>query len=212
MAMGIDAIAHYGCLKANGKTIAFLGCGVDVIYPAVNAHLYHEIIQKDGLIISEFPPGHTVLKGLFIARNRLISGLSQGILVVEGAKDSGALITARYAAEQGKEVFAIPSSITSELSAAPNYLIKQGAKLVTSVQDIFDEYNIRITPKNQKDIIADLSGKEKMIVETLIKEPLSADNLVLLTKLKTAKVLSILSTLEIKGVVEKNSEGKYQVA
>lgn len=113
MAIGVDTVAHLSCLEAKGKTVAILGCGVDIVYPRQNEKLYQNIIASGGLVISEFPPGHTVLKGLFIARNRLISGLSKGVLVIEGASDSGALITARYAAEQGKEVFAPPGPLTS---------------------------------------------------------------------------------------------------
>src|SRR3989344_6509680 len=160
MAIGIDSIAHQTALNNDGRTIAFLGCGVDIIYPAVNSNLYYKIINRGGLVISEFPPGEMVVKGLFIARNRLISGISRGVLIVEGAKDSGAMITARYAAEQGKEVFATPAPITSEVSEAPNILLKQGAKLVTSIDDILEEFNMRIAPKKKEEIEKELSGEE----------------------------------------------------
>ena len=211
MAIGIDSVAHQTTLNNGGRTIAFLGCGVDIIYPAVNANLYHRIINKGGLIISEFPPGEMVVKGLFIARNRLISGLSLGVLIAEGAKDSGAMITARYAAEQGKEVFAPPGPLNSEMSEAPNILLKQGAKLVTGIGDILDEFNIRIVPKKKEEIEKELNEAEKNIFAILQDQPLLSDEISSQTKVSIDKILNILSLLEIKGIIEKNSEGKYQI-
>jgi DNA processing protein len=211
MALGIDSLAHWAALNSLGKTIAVLGCGVDVVYPPSNRGLYQEILKKGGLIISEFPPGRTVLKGLFVARNRIISGLSLGVLVIEGAKDSGALITARYAAEQGKEVFAPPSPLTSPMSEAPNFLLKQGAKLVTDFSDILAEFNLKISPKKKKDLTKDLSDNERLIFESLSVLPKTIDDLILETKIPVDKILNFLSILEIKGVVEKNKEGKYQI-
>lgn len=211
MAIGIDTIAHKQALEARAKTIAVLGCGVDVVYPPSNFKLYNEIIKKGGLIVSEFPPGHTVLPGLFVARNRLISGLAKGVLVVEGAKDSGALITARYAVEQGKEVFAPPGPLTSEMSAAPNILLKQGAKLVTSIEDILEEFNLKLVPKKKEEIEAELEGDEKIIFAILRNEAKLSDEIVNQSQLSIDAVLNILSMLEIKGIVEKNSEGKYQI-
>jgi DNA processing protein len=138
MASGTDSIAHKSAILAGGLTVAVLGCGVDVIYPPGNKDLYKEIITK-GLIISELPFGSAPAKNNFPIRNRIISGLSLGTLVVEAAEKSGALITAKYAIEQGRELFAVPGSITSRQSVGPNYLIKQGAKLVQRVADILDE-------------------------------------------------------------------------
>ncbi len=211
MAMGIDTIAHQATLDARQKTIAILGCGVDIIYPAVNTGLYWEIIKSGGLIISEFPPGHTVLPGLFIARNRLISGLSRGVLVAEGLEDSGSLITARYAAEQGKDVFAPPSPITSVMSAAPNLLIKEGAKLVTNVQDIMEEFGLKVSPRKKMEITAHLFNEEKIIFNLLESAANTTDEIVEQSQLTIGTVLNTLSLLELKGVVEKNSEGKYQI-
>jgi len=209
LAIGVDALAHSSCLSAGGKTVAVLGCGVDIIYPAANSNLYYQIVNGGGLVVSEFPPGHTVLKGLFIARNRLISGLSKGVLIIEGGKDSGALITARYAAEQGKEVFAPPAPITSEMSTAPNLLLKQGAKLVTSVEDILEEFNLKKTLTVKQ--VAGLSSEEKQIYEVVNIEPITTDDLIDKTKLPAGKLLSVLSMMEIKGLVEKDSSGKYVV-
>lgn len=211
MAMGIDATAHQSCLDGGGRTIAFLGCGVDIIYPSINARLYYQIINNNGLVISEFPPGQFVVKGLFINRNRLISGLSKGVLVIEGAKDSGAMITARFAAEQGKDVFAPPVPITSEMSEAPSILLKQGAKLITLTEDILEEYNLKIIPKSKQKIINNLDNDEKIIADLLLKQAHTVDELLETTKLHINQLLNILSILEIKGLVEKNSEGAYQL-
>lgn len=142
LARGIDAIAHRTALEYGAITIAVLGCGVDIVYPPEHKNLYSEIITNGGAIISEVPPGHTVSKGLFPARNRIISGLSKGVVVTEGAKDSGSLITAKLALDQGKEVFAVPGPITSYLSEGPTKLIKEGAKIVANVEDILEELNI----------------------------------------------------------------------
>lgn len=209
LALGIDSKAHWAALENNGKTIAVLGCGVDIIYPPANRGLYETIIQKQGAVISEFPPGRTVSRGLFIARNRIISGLAKGILVVEGAKDSGSLITARYAAEQGREVFAPPSPITSPLSQAPNYLIKQGAKITTSIEDILDEFNIKIKLEEKEKILENLEGLEKTIAEVLLNEEKTADELSQFFKKPISEILNALSLLEIKGAVAKNQEGKF---
>lgn len=211
MAYGIDTVAHRACLETKGKTVAVLGCGVDIVYPAANRSLYQSIIKNNGAIISEFPPGHTVLKGLFIARNRIISALSSGVMIVEGTKDSGSLITARYAAEQGKEVFAPPSPITSEMSEAPNILLKQGAKLVTSIEDIFEEFNIKISPKKKEDKLKKLTEIEKLIFNTLEKKPLKIDDISLLIKKPINEILNTISLLEINGLIEKNSQNQYQV-
>ncbi len=211
MAMGVDAIAHQAVLAAKQKTIAVLGCGVDIIYPAINTNLYWQIIKNEGLIISEFPVGHTVMPGLFIARNRLISGLAKGVLVVEGLEDSGSLITARYAAEQGKEVFAPPSPITSAMAAAPNKLIKQGATLVTSTADIIEAFGLQILPIKKQEVEKNLTAEEKIIFDALQYKPMQVDEIVLEKKFTVEKVLNILSVMEINGLVEKNSEGKYQI-
>ncbi|MBI2051349.1 DNA-protecting protein DprA [Candidatus Roizmanbacteria bacterium] len=210
MAYGIDAAAHWGALYAKGRTIAILGCGVDIPHPPSNRNLYEEILGGGGLVVSEFPPGHTVRKGLFVARNRLISGLSRGVLIVEGAKDSGALITARYAANQGKEVFAPPSPITSDMSFAPNFLLKEGAKLVTSVEDILEEFQIKRKGEKRGDVGEDFTESQKKIFDILSNEPKLIDELVLEAKITVSEVSQIISKLELLGYVEKNSEGRYQ--
>lgn len=140
LAIGIDSYAHLGCLQVKdaGKTIAVLGSGLDVIYPKENRKLAEQIINSGGCIISEYPIGSKIEKNNFPQRNRIISGLSEGILVVEASPKSGALITAEFGAEQGKEVFAVPGDINKEQSEGCNLLIKDGANVVTSSQDIID--------------------------------------------------------------------------
>jgi DNA processing protein len=211
LAYGIDTIAHKKTLEAGGKTIAVLGCGVDVVYPAANRDLYQKIIKTGSAIVSEFPPGQLVKKGLFIARNRIISALSKGVMVVEGTQDSGSLITARYAAEQGKDVFAPPSPLTSKMSQAPNILLKQGAKLVTDIDDIFNEFGLKITPKKQEDIKKNLSSDEIEIFQFLEKKPLKTDEIALLIKKPINQILNTLSLMEIKGIIKKNQENYYEI-
>lgn len=140
LALGIDSIAHQSALQMKRHTIAVLGCGVDIIYPKAHTNLYHTIIKNNGLILSEVPPQTKTSKALFVTRNRILSGLSKGVLVIEGSQHSGTLITAKYAAAQGRDVFAIPSPIDSPLSFAPNLLLKEGAVVVTDYLDIVDYY------------------------------------------------------------------------
>ncbi len=211
MAMGIDTVAHQSALDAGGKTIAVLGCGVNIIYPSTNRGLYENIIKTNGAVISEFPPDQTVLKGLFISRNRIISGLSRGVLIAEGLKDSGALITARCAGEQGKEVFAPPSPITSDMSQAPNFLLKQGAKLVTSIEDIMEEFDMKITPQKKEDIRKNLTEIGKLIFDILSKNPQTVDDLAIGLSKTVPEILNAISVMEIEGIVEKNQEKKYQI-
>lgn len=137
MAYGIDAVVHEAAIRSKGKTIAVLGCGVDICAPKRNLHIYRKLSEGGyGAVISEMPLGHRPTKGLFVTRNRIISGLSQGVVVIEGGADSGTLITARYAAEQGREVFIVPGPITSETSRGPLKLLRDGAIPITSVDDI----------------------------------------------------------------------------
>ncbi|MBI3680422.1 MAG: DNA-protecting protein DprA [Acidobacteria bacterium] len=149
MARGIDTAAHRGALDIGGNTIAVLGCGVDVVYPAENRDLAEEIAHK-GLLVSEFPMGAPGYPQNFPIRNRIISGISVGVMVVEGAKYSGSAITARLAVEQGRELFAVPGNITAKMSWGPNLLIKQGAKLVQEAEDVLSE----LSPEDRRRLYA----------------------------------------------------------
>src|SRR5579871_2000950 len=158
MARGIDSAAHKGALGAGGDTVAVLGCGVDIVYPSENRKLSAELAAK-GLIISEFPMGATAFPQNFPIRNRVISGMSVGVLVVEGAQYSGSAITAKLAMDQGREVFAVPGNITSKLSWAPNLLIKQGARLVQDWNDVVSE----LPAESRRHLIE--VGRQKVLAE-----------------------------------------------
>ncbi len=213
MAYGVDTVAHQAAIDTGGQTIAVLGCGADVIHPKSNTTLYWQIIKKYGLVISEFPVGQFAAKGLFPARNRIISGLSLGTVVTEGAADSGALITARFALEQGREVFAVPGPITSSLSKGPTFLLKQGAKLVTEVKDILEELELSNYPINKlsnklmKGKMDKLSDEERKILKILQNENLHFDDLIRVTKIDSARLSGILTTLEIKKIIKNFSDG-----
>lgn len=146
LALGVDTKAHQTALEQKGRTLAILACGLDRVYPAQNKQLAKKI-ERQGALISEYPLGYPPLKGNFVARNRIISGLSRAVLVVEGEKKSGTLLTASAAADQGRPLFAIPGEITSSLSGAPHFLIQRGAKLTTSVEDILEELQEEIAIK-----------------------------------------------------------------
>jgi DNA processing protein len=213
LASGIDTAAHQGALDAKGRTLAVFGCGVDVIFPAENRDLAKQI-ESSGALVSEFPMGARTEKGNFPRRNRIISGLSLGTIVVEGAYDSGALITAKYALDQGREVFAVPGNVEADQSKGPHWLIKQGAKLVESVEDVLSElenflgpYKIRPQPKKEKDL-SGLSGDEKRMVEALFSEPKHIDQLANILKMEVSAVSSLLMMLELRGFI-KPLPGKF---
>ncbi len=215
MAYGVDAVAHKTAIDCGGKTIAVLGCGVDIIHPVSNTDIYKEIVQKAGVVISEYPVGLMADKGTFPARNRLISGLSKGVVVTEGAQNSGALITARYAAEQGREVFAVPGPITSSMSQAPIKLLKQGAKLVTEAEDILEELNInsKLETRNSKQFqnpkLKNLNEEERKIIEFLQRENLQFDEIVRKTGISVEKLGSILTVMEMKKIIKNLGGGTY---
>jgi DNA processing protein len=203
MARGIDSIAHKTAIKYGGRTMAVFACGVDIIYPPENKNLSEEIINH-GAIVSEFPPGTKPSLGSFPYRNRVISGLSLGVLVTEGAVRSGSLITARKAGEQGREVFAVPGPITSRMSGATAKLLKDGAKLVGNVADILEE--LKIETRAQRLEVGKGSNKiskeEQLLLEILKDGALHIDEIVRRTKMKTGQVCSLLTMMEIKGKVK----------
>jgi DNA processing protein len=210
LAMGIDAAAHCGGLAAQGSTIAVLGTGVDVVYPRQNAELAARIAQS-GLLLSEFPLGSTAVAHHFPRRNRLISGLAQGCLVIEAALASGSLITARAALEQGREVFAVPGSIHSPLSKGCHALIKQGAKLVESAEDVLTELAAFRTPgaqRGHKSPVADQN--EETLLPLLGFDPVDIDSLCTRTGLSAEQVSAGLLRLELAGQVAALPGGMYQ--
>ena len=209
LALGIDAAAHRGGLAGRGSSIAVLGNGIDIIYPRRNATLFAEL-KSDGLVLSEFALGTAPLAANFPRRNRLISGISRGCLVVEAAMPSGSLITARIAAELGREVFAIPGSIHSPLSKGCHYLIKQGAKLVESAQDVLEEFNIDATAQREEPLAVGTNADCVAVLRALGHDPCTIDALVERTNLSIDRVLAALMQLEIDGHVGATAGGHYQ--
>lgn len=217
LAIGIDAAAHRGALQVGGETVAFIGTGIDRIYPARNRDLAHQIGER-GVIVSEFPLGTPVLAANFPRRNRLISGIARGTLVVEAATESGSLITARLAGEQGREVFAIPGSIHSPLSKGCHRLIKQGAKLVETAQDILEELNWTTVaaamstetasgdddPANGHD---EVTGK---LLSLMGHDPITLDELAMRAALDGGAVSVALLQLELDGQVAVLPGSRYQ--
>jgi len=208
LARGVDTVAHDTTLKEGGITWAVLGCGLDTIYPPENRSLYKKICET-GTIFSEFPLGTPPLPEHFPRRNRIITGLSQGVLVVQCAKRSGALISAKYAVEQNREVFAVPGNIDNPLSEGPNSLIKQGAKLVESVDDILEEFKLSY-PQQTSFFEISLTIEEKQVYEKLSAEPMQFDLLSNQLKLPMPKLAELLMALEFKDAV-KQLPGKYYV-
>jgi len=204
MALGIDTIAHSECLQTEQQTIAVLGSGLDnvSIYPAINKKLAERIISN-GALISEYPIGSPPLKHHFPNRNRIISALSLGVLVIEAAKTSGSLITAKYALEQNKDVFAVPGSIFSENSAGTNDLIKSGAKPISSAQEILDELNLNAASafiKTRK--IIPENKEEEIILKYLSHDPIHIDKIAELTKLDTSALNCAMTIMEMKGKIK----------
>lgn len=211
LAMGIDAAAHQGALDAKGRTIAVLGSGVDILYPRENEKLAHAIM-KQGAIISEHPLGMPPTGKNFPARNRIISGLSLGVLVAEAPQDSGALITAEAALEQGREVFAVPANIFNRNGAGCNKLIQEGAKLVMKASDVLDELNIaydKKVTKSKTEKVAPSSDLEKRVLALLDDEALHVDEIIRELGLSSAEVVSTLTLLELKGLAQSLGAMQY---
>ncbi len=204
-AYGIDTVAHKTALDNDGKTVAVLGSGLDVPYPWQNRGLF-EKIPESGALISEFPPGTKPNAENFPKRNRIISALSDLLVVIEAGNTSGALLTARWALEQGKEIFALPGPFDSEKSRGTNRLIKEGARIITDVNDILEEFGL---VKREKAVVQ-LTVKEQSVLELLCDDPVHVDQLVLKTSMDITEILGILLNLELKGLV-RQIPGKYFV-
>ncbi len=204
LARGIDGAAHRAAIEGGGRTVAVLGCGLDVVYPREHRQLA-DAVAAHGALASEFAPGTPPLPGHFPRRNRLISGLALGVVVVEGTEDSGALVTVDYALEQGREVFAVPGSIFSRRSRAPHSLLRQGAHVAETVADIQQELGLAITASGRDESAsASRSGGdtgEARLLETLEGGPASFDELVEATALPAATVVSLVTVLEVRGLV-----------
>jgi len=208
MAYGVDTVAHATCIKEGRPTLAVLGCGVDYIYPKSNEALYKKILEN-GCIVSEYLPWESPKKYTFVARNRIISGLSHGVLVTEAGINSGALITARFGIEQGKDVFAVPGDIFKSNSKGTNELIKSGAYLVSDPYEILEYYGFREHKK-----IVELSEDEKCILGIIEKAEgiQDAEDIANAISKSVPEVLVLLTIMELKGLVYKSENGTYKPA
>ncbi len=215
LALGIDALAHEATLMTQGKTIGILGSGADKnsIYPHSNRHLSEKIIQSGGCVISEHPIGMPGLAHNFPRRNRIISGITLGTLVVEETEKSGALITARFALEQNREVFAVPSNITNQNAKGTNNLIKMGARPVTEASDVLDELNLKqaVEYTAAKEVTPD-TAEEAKLLDHLKLEPMHVDDLGRLTNLPANAINATLTLMEMKGKVRHLGAMKYVLA
>ena len=212
MAMGADSAAHQGAVEAGGPTIAVLGCGPDVVYPPENQLLYEKVLETGGAVVSEYLPGMPPLSSNFPARNRIISGISRGVLIVEGAKHSGAMITVGCALDQGRDVFAVPGSIYSPMSATPNQLIVDGAYPALSPWEILEHYgwSRRLEERPAPHQQVELSEVEKQAVEPLRQQSLTLSELANITGMSTPSLNSLLTMLELRGIIEKQPGGEYR--
>jgi DNA processing protein len=212
LAQGVDTIAHWTCLKAKTPTFAVLANSLDSIYPITNINLVQEIIYSGGAVISELSLGTPPLKQNFPQRNRIISGLCQAIVITEATLKSGSLLTARHALEQNRDVFAVPGSIYNQNSEGTNNLIKQGAKLITTTQDILTELNLQNTSESVKiRKVLPSSATEQIIYDNLSKEPTYIDDLIKKVNLSAGEVNSALTLMEIKGMVRNLGGNQYVI-
>lgn len=214
LAHGIDAVAHQAALSAGGRTIAIFGSGIDRIYPGDHQGLAERIVSQ-GALISEFPLGAKAEAHHFPRRNRVVSGISLGVLVVEAPENSGALITATYAAEQGRDVFAVPGSIFHANTAGAHRLIQEGAKLVSRPQDILDEFDIRYEHMQTREVMEEMlpeSIEERTLLKLLGTDTIHADDLIRLSQLAPAVVIATLTVMELKGLIRSAGAMHYHAA
>jgi DNA processing protein len=210
LAYGIDTMAHTTAIENGGRTYAIMATGCDRIYPAKNKELGKEII-KNGAVISEFLPGSKAEKWNFPIRNRIISALSLGTFVVEGKQNSGALLTAKYALDQNRDIYALPGDITREQAEGPNYLIQLGAKPVLSSDSILEEYDFVIDSEEQTSFFPTLTENEDLIFQTLIQNrpEISFDEILIKHTMSVSELSMILFSLEMKGVLRRNPGNKF---
>ncbi|NMB48451.1 DNA-protecting protein DprA [Candidatus Kuenenbacteria bacterium] len=215
LAIGIDAIVHEVTVSKGGRTIGVLGSGIsdNDIYPAINRSLGQKVLDNGGLLISEYPPGTVPIKQNFPQRNRIISGLSVATLIIEAPETSGALLTAKYALEQNRDVLAIPGSIYSANAVGPNNLIKMGAKLVTSANDVLEVLNMKQVKEfiDNRKVVPD-TQEEALILQIIGVEPCHVDEIIKTTGLTTAQVNSTLILMEMKGKVRNLGNMVYTIA
>lgn len=213
LAYGVDAIVARETLRAQGATIAILGSGIDDehLYPAAHRSLAQAILKNDGLLISEYPPETTARKHQFIARNRIIAGLSSATLIVEAPVKSGALITADFAMEQGHDVLCLPGAITSPASWGTNTLIKEGATIITCIDDVFDAIGIPAPSDDAHDTMNALSKNERLVLEHITPQGTHIDTIIKESTLQTSAVLQAITTLEMHGRILETAPSIYSL-
>ncbi|MCK4357524.1 MAG: DNA-processing protein DprA [Candidatus Cloacimonetes bacterium] len=209
LAYGIDSCAHKAALDAGGRTIAVCGTGLDIVYPSVHTVLAKDIIQS-GALISEFPLGTKIEAWNFPTRNRIISGMCKGTFVIEGKKTSGALLTAKMALDQNRDVFALPGNVNYPQSEGPNYLIKLGAKIVTNAQDILEEYHFKMQVESER-ITPKMTKEEGEVYKLLQKNDknLSLDEMVEQSDFSPAQLSAMLLNMELKGIINRGAQNRY---
>ncbi len=208
LAIGVDGLAHQAALEVKAKTIAVLGSGFDNMYPTAHKKLAQDIVESGGAVITEYPPEMPPSKITFPARNRIISGLSLGVLVIDAPERSGALITARTALEQGRDVFAVPGQINDRNFIGTNELIKKGAAMVTKPEDVLEELGLSdVLTTDYR--VGPCSEEEEILLGCLSKKAVHIDQLVKQAKLEIAKLISLLTTMEINGMVKNLGDGYY---
>lgn len=208
LALGVDTIAHKAALEANGKTVAVLGCGLDQIYPLSNRDLAKRILAGGGALLSEYEAGTPPYKSNFPARNRIITGISLGVVITEAAAHSGALITANFALEQDRLVFAVPGAITSKSSEGANNLLKSGAIPVTEARDVLTALDMEV-PELKAKIAKPASKEEAVVLDLLAKEITDAEELIAKSGWETAKFNQVITLMEISGKVRNLGAGKW---
>jgi len=201
LALGVDALAHQAALDAGGLTIAVLPCGLDKIYPAANRQLATKIVAQGGALVSEYPPETIAFKQYFIARNRLVSGLADGLLITEAAEKSGSLHTARFALEQGREVMAVPGSILSETSVGTNNLIKAGAAPITSAEDVLQILGLKSRLEADKPLPKGSNDYEQRLIDLIVQGTYDGNDLLVASEFDTAIFNQTLTMLEITGKI-----------
>ncbi len=208
LALGIDAAAHAGCLQAGGRTVAVLGNGLDYFYPRSNERLAKKILEGGGAIISEYPPGASPLPYRFLERNRIVAGLSKGVLVIEAPDKSGSLVTARLALEENRDVFVVPGPVTHPSFKGSHQLIRSGAELVTRPEDILETFGMETEAQPTEEITLD-NEKEKIIFGALreLSGPATVDKIIELTHLSTSDANRALTFLTLKNIVKETGDG-----
>lgn len=211
LALGVDAEAQKSALNTGGRTIAVLASGLDIITPITNRALALEFIKSSGAIVSEYPLGHVPMPFDFPVRDRLISGLAKAVIVIEGRMKSGTFYTVKAAADQGRPVFAVPGPINSPASEAPNYLIQNGAKLITKVSDVLEELDmqVRVDREVMEKVMPSSEYEEKLLL-FLEREPLHLDELVRISGLETSEISARLTIMEMKGMIKSTGNGIYR--